>query len=86
MLHNKYKIDEDSTDVAWIYDQYSSQLQRELAASKRLTDKGLQDVVSGLAPLLYENIHAHNHMLTAALYSNTPARHTRSTTWRRLVN
>ena len=27
VLCNKYRIEEDSTDVAWIYDTYSSQLQ-----------------------------------------------------------
>lgn len=59
MLRNKYKIEEDSTDVAWIYDLYSSQLQRELAASKRLIGKGLQHVVAGLVPMLYENIGPH---------------------------
>ena len=51
MLRNKYKK-EDSMDVAWIYDLYSSPLQQEQAASKRLTGKGLQHVVAGLVPLL----------------------------------
>ena len=72
MLHNKYEIEEDSTDVAWIYDTYSSQLQQELAASKRLTGKGLQHVVAGFVPLLYGNVCMHNHLLTAALYSCMP--------------
>ena len=86
VLRNKYEIEEDSTDVAWIYDTYSSQLQRELAASKRLTGKGLQNAVAGLVPLLYGNVSTHNHLLTAALYNSMPARHKRSTTWQRLVD
>ena len=86
MLHNKYKIEEGSTDVAWIYDQYSSQLQQELAASKRLTGKVLPHVVAGLVPLLYGNVCTHNHLLMAVLYSSMPARHKQSTTWQRLVD
>ena len=86
MLHNKYEIEEYSTDVAWIYDTYSRQLQRELAASQRLTGKGLQHVVAGLVPLLYGNVSTHNHLLTAAFYSRMPARHKWSTTRQRLVD
>ena len=74
VLHNKYEKEEDSTYVAWIYDTYSSHLQPELAANKRLTGKGLQNAVAGLEPLLYGNVSMHNHLLTAALYNSMPAR------------
>ena len=86
MLRNEYKIEDHSIDIAWIYDLYSSQLQQELAASKRLAAKGLQHVVAGLVPLLYGNIRMYNHLLTAELYSSIPARHKRSTTLQRLVD
>ena len=86
VLCNKYKIEEDSTDIACIYDTYSSQLQQELAPNKRLTGKGLQNAAAGLLPLLYGNVSTHNHLLTAALYNSMPARNKRSTKWRRLVD
>ena len=86
MLHNNYKTEDNSAEVAWIYDYYSNQLQRDLVASKRLATKGLQHVIAGLVPLLYGNIRVHNHLLTAELYSSIPARHRRGTTWRRLVD
>ena len=81
MLRDKYKIEEDNTDVAWIYDEYSSKLQQDLVASKRLTEKGLQHVVMGLVPLLYGRIGMRNNLLTTMLYSSMPARHRQNTTW-----
>ena len=51
-----------------------------------MTEKSLQHVVAGLVPLLYGKICTQHHLLTATLYNSMPARHRRSTTWRRLVD
>ena len=79
-----YNLDIMSTQVDWIYKIYKQLVQYDICSTRRLSMKGLADIIAALAPLYYGGIQHESYRLISVLYQSITSHQCKQTTWVKL--